>query len=185
MSVVILLQTLLYDFVHLLQRLDFTVHSLLGLSIRIHVIPKHQRSQILLTNLEKTGIIIEKTCYFVHLVIIEKPRKVLTTIHTSVNLRKYDIIRQKLYFKLSDFPDQFAIKSNMTQHVAIFDIFQQYLINNASFLLDSNLNKHFSDTFQAPVTYSNLYIYHHHHKTVALLESITIIPNANTPNFIN
>lgn len=88
---------------------------------------------------------------------------------------------QKLYFKLSDCPVQFAIKSNMTQHVAIFDVLQQYLRNNTSFLLDSNLNKHFSDTFQAPVTYSNLYIYHH--MTVVLMESITIIPNANTPNF--
>lgn len=184
MSVVILLQTLFYDFVHLLQRLDFTVHSLLRLSIGIHVIPKHQRSQILLTNLEKTGIIIENTCKTAHLGIIENTRKVLTTIHTSVNLRKYDIIRQKLYFKLRDCPVQFAIKSNMTQRVAIFDILQQYLRNNTSFLLDSNLNKHFSDTFQAPVTYTNLYIYHHH-MTVVLMESITIIPNANTPNFIN
>lgn len=54
------------------------------------------------------------------------------------------------------------------KNVAAYDTLQQYLKNYTLILLASNLIKHFSDTFQAPVTYSNRYIYHHH-TTVVLL----------------
>lgn len=54
------------------------------------------------------------------------------------------------------------------KNVAAYDTLQQYLKNYTLILLASNLIKQFSDTFQAPVTYSNRYIYHHH-TTVVLL----------------
>lgn len=69
----------------------------------------------------------------------------------------------------------------MTQHVAIFDILQQYLRNNASFLLDSNLNKHSVTPSKPPwhtATSISIII-----TWLVLMESIIIIPNANTPNF--
>ena len=46
--VVVLLETLLHDGVHVVQRADLVIHPFLLLRVRVHVVTEHERAHVLL-----------------------------------------------------------------------------------------------------------------------------------------